>query len=120
MASAAAGAIHLPTRQPRTLRDWYGGRKSSSTIAAIASVEDFHTPNFQTSSRPIATQIAAFTARRAARGSPRQRSRSRPRAPSIRHHSSAIDRPRRRTSGPLGRPFAEQALGTEDEDQDQD
>src|SRR5262245_60710019 len=89
-------------------------------MAAIARADVFQTPNSATRTSPIATHRTALTARRI-RGSTRpQRSSVRPTEPSATHHASAM---LLLISAPLatfGRPFSEQALGPEDDDQDQD
>src|SRR5581483_8844945 len=63
----------------------------------------------------------AFTARRAMFGSASQRARLRPSAPKTLHQASEIAPPTtRRMSGTFRRSFAEQPLGAEHEDEDED
>src|SRR5256885_9979751 len=69
----------------------------------------------------MAVQIEAFTVRRAIFGSATQRARLRPSAPETRNQDSEIAPPtRRHMSGPFRRSFAEQPLGAEHEDEDED
>src|SRR5438270_7032798 len=87
----------------------------------MASADHCHTPRNATSRRPMAVQIDAFTVRRAIAGSASQRARLRPSAPNALHQASEIAPPTtRRTSGAFRRSFAEQPLGAEHEDEDED
>src|SRR5271169_1014156 len=111
--------IHLPTLRPRKVTRWYDGTTSSSTTAATSSAEFSHTPNAATSTRPIATQTTALTARRLRRGSFCQRLRDSPSAPRAAHHALEIAVVTPLTSGAFRRSLAQQALRTEHEDQDE-
>src|SRR4051812_38451036 len=90
---------------------------SSPTTTATASAVVFHTPKSATRTSAIASQTIVFTARLRMRGCARQRDCDSPTAPSALHHPREIAR---RTSDPFRCSLAEQSLGTEHEDEDQD
>src|SRR3954449_3403921 len=70
--------------------------------------------------RPITSHVAVTTARRTSGSSAFQRSFGRPTAPSAPHHARETCAFNFLTLRPLRRPLAQQTLGTEHEDQDQD
>src|SRR4051812_43552174 len=108
-------------RQPRIVSRSHFGASSRKITAPTASADVFQTPKSATSRTNATTQSPAFVARRAVGGSASQRSRGSPTAPRPVHQAREIDcTMRRRTSGSFGGSLAEQALGTEDEDQDED
>src|SRR5205085_5431341 len=87
----------------------------------MASADHCQTPKNTTRTRPRAVQIEAFAARRPVFGSDAQRSWLRPSAPNAFHQTSEIaPLTTRRMSGPFRRSFAEQPLGAENEDEDED
>src|SRR4051812_2876981 len=90
---------------------------SSPTTTATASAVVFHTPKSATRTSAIASQTIVFTARLRMRGCARQRDCDSPTAPSALHHAREIAR---RTSDAFRCSLAEQSLGTEHEDEDQD
>src|SRR5512133_1038310 len=90
-------------------------------IAPAAGADVFQTANAATRARKIATQSAALTARRTPGRKLRQRSCGRPTTPRAAHHPRVIcPAMRRRTSGAFRCPLAEEPLGTEHEDEDED
>src|SRR3954471_9702477 len=106
------GTTTLPDR-----RRLQSGMTSTATTAAITSAAGFQTPKSATRTSAIASQRTVLTPRRVSRDCARQRDCGRPTAPSARHQVREIAR---RTSDAFGRAFAEQALGAEHEDEDED
>src|SRR4051812_15170452 len=92
---------------------------SKITIAASRPV-DFHTPKTAIAIRPIPIQTTDLTARRVSFDCASQRSCERPTAASAAHHQPEIvPRIRLRTSAAFRCSLAQEALGAEDEDQDE-
>src|SRR5689334_18538423 len=93
------------------------GIATNAMTAASPSAVVFHTPNAAIRIRRIPIQTTVFTARRVSSGNAFHRSCVRPAAPSALHQPFEIAR---RTSPAFRCSLAEEALGAEDEDEDQD